>query len=174
MDADEKKPFTAHFEITTRCDSCKQTYHGQASISVGFMGFLGREKAQKKLEEKVAQVLTENYGVGVQLCPHCQHIQAWNIEETADVYSRWWSPGIAALVISIFYVITSMASGFDPGAPDVWLNLFKLVVIPVFVIYLVNLIARLVFRGYYAVKYNASESFMPEISIVNQQRFRYN
>jgi hypothetical protein len=168
MDSAETTKFNAQFEITTRCDSCEQSYHGKARVGVSPLGFLAQDKAQSKMDQKVDQVISEFKGVGVQRCPHCGHLQSWNIEETSDVYARWWTLGITALAFSIYFVYTFATSGFDPSAPGIWLNLIKLVAIPLITYYVANLILVPVSRGYYAVKYYASENFKPEITLVDE------
>ena len=79
MDSAENQSNTAHFELTTRCDSCEQTYHGKATVQGSFIGLGGQEKTQQKLDQKVEQALSEHKGVGVQRCTHCGHIQSWNM-----------------------------------------------------------------------------------------------
>jgi hypothetical protein len=166
--SEENQPHSVHFEITTRCDSCEQTYHGKATVGEYSLGFGASEKAQRKLDQKVKQVLSEYKGVGVQRCSHCGHIQAWNIEEAADVYARWWTLGIAVLIFSAFFVFTYATAGFDLGSPDIWLNLLKLVGFPLITYYVGILILRPVLRGYHLVKYRSSENFKPEIRVVNE------
>jgi hypothetical protein len=168
MDSVEQKPHSAHFEIATRCDSCKQRYQGKATVGISSRRGGWGEKAQVKLDKKIEQVLSGHKGVGVQRCPYCGHIQAWNLEETADVYARWWTLGITALVFGGSFVFTYAMSGLEPDAPDIWLNLLKLVGFPLITLFLGVLILRPVSRGFHMIKYSASENYKPEIRVVDE------
>jgi hypothetical protein len=168
MDSEDKYSHNVHFEITTRCDSCEQTYHGKATVGNSPFRFGVGKKAQMKLDQKVEQVLSEYKGVGLQRCPHCGHIQAWNMGEAADVYARWWTLGMTVLIFSAFFVFTYATTGFDLGSPDIWLNLLRLVGFPLVTYYIGILILRPVLRGYHLVKYRSSENFKPDIRVVDE------
>ena len=168
MDSTEQTPRSVHLEITIQCDSCEKHYHGRASVGISSWVGRGGENIQVELDKKVDRALSEYKGVGVQRCPHCGHIQAWNVEESADAYARWWTLGITALVFGGSFVFNYAMSGLEPGTPDIWSNLLKLVGIPLLTMFLGILILRPVSRKYHSVKFAGSNNYKPLIRFVDE------
>jgi hypothetical protein len=167
MDSAKETPRSVHFELTIRCDSCDQRYGGKASVEITSLVGGGGDKARMKLEQKVERALSEQKGVGVQRCPYCGHIQAWNLEETSDLYANWWTLGITALVFGGSFVFTYAMSGFEPDAPDLWSNLLELVGFPLIALFLGVLILRPISQRYHTGKYSTPGKYKPEIRIVD-------
>lgn len=167
MDYPENQSNVVHFEIMIRCDACNQSYHGKARVEVSSLGYRVSKKTRKRLNQMVEGVLSGFWGVGVQRCPYCGHIQEWNIIEVAEYYAQWWSLGISFIVFLFYYLYRFNAGELDPRGENFWPALITVIMVPIFTYYVGALITRIVARIYYRVKYSTLVNNKPEIRRVS-------